>query len=73
MENIKEFQRNDRVKVDNCYTWDIGFRSASRVKISRSRLVLKVTHFLLWIKLRKRSCGRTPFLSALMDWAIMPD
>lgn len=28
MENIKEFQRNDRVKVDNCYAWDIGFRSS---------------------------------------------
>lgn len=28
MEIIKEFQRNDRVKVDNCYAWDIGFRSS---------------------------------------------
>ena len=28
MENIKEFQRNDRVKVDSCYAWDIGFRSS---------------------------------------------
>lgn len=28
MENIKEFQRNDRVKVDNCYAWDVGFRSS---------------------------------------------
>ena len=27
MENIKEFQRNDRVRVDNCYAWEIGFHS----------------------------------------------
>ena len=27
MENIKEFQRNDRVKVNNCYAWEIGFHS----------------------------------------------
>ncbi|EES78326.1 hypothetical protein RSAG_00283 [Ruminococcus sp. 5_1_39BFAA] len=25
---IREFSRNDRVKVDNCYAWDIGFRSS---------------------------------------------
>lgn len=28
MESIREFSRNDRVKVDNCYAWDIGFRSS---------------------------------------------
>ena len=28
MENsIKEFQRNDRVRIDNCYAWDIAFHS----------------------------------------------
>lgn len=27
MENIKEFRRNDRVKVSSCVAWDIGFRS----------------------------------------------
>ena len=26
MEN-KEFQRNDRVRVNNCYGWDISFYS----------------------------------------------
>lgn len=26
MEN-KEFQRNDRVRIDNCYAWDIAFHS----------------------------------------------
>lgn len=25
---IREFSRNDRVRVDNCYAWDIGFRSS---------------------------------------------
>lgn len=25
--NIKEFQRNDRVRIDNCYAWDIAFHS----------------------------------------------
>lgn len=25
---IREFSRNDRVRVDNCYVWDIGFRSS---------------------------------------------
>lgn len=28
MENsIKEFSRNDRVRIDNCYAWDIAFHS----------------------------------------------
>jgi hypothetical protein len=27
MDNIKEFQRSDRVRVDNCYEWDIAFHS----------------------------------------------
>lgn len=27
MENIKEFNRNDRVRVNNCYAWEIGFHS----------------------------------------------
>lgn len=27
MENIREFQRNDRVVIDNCYKWDISFHS----------------------------------------------
>lgn len=27
MENIREFQRNDRVRIDNCYAWDIAFHS----------------------------------------------
>lgn len=28
MENsIKEFNRNDRVRIDNCYAWDIAFHS----------------------------------------------
>ena len=27
MENIKEFHRSDRVKVNNCYAWDISFHS----------------------------------------------
>lgn len=28
MENsIKEFNRNDRVRIDNCYAWDISFYS----------------------------------------------
>lgn len=28
MENsIREFSRNDRVRIDNCYTWDIAFHS----------------------------------------------
>ena len=27
MGNVKEFQRKDRVKVDNCYAWDISFHS----------------------------------------------
>lgn len=25
--NIKEFQRNDRVRINNCYAWDIAFHS----------------------------------------------
>lgn len=27
MDSIKEFSRNDRVKVNNCYEWDISFHS----------------------------------------------
>lgn len=27
MDNIKEFQRNDRVRVNNSYAWEIGFHS----------------------------------------------
>ena len=27
MENVREFHRSDRVRVDNCYAWEIGFHS----------------------------------------------
>lgn len=27
MENIREFQRNDRVVIDSCYEWDLSFHS----------------------------------------------
>ena len=27
MENVKEFSRHDRVRINNCYGWDISFYS----------------------------------------------
>ena len=69
---IREFSRNDRVKVNNVYGWDISFYS----DVARRDITIPAFatgYSLLTVdQTEEELLKQNIFLSALMDWAIMP-
>ena len=79
MENVKEFSRHDRVRINNCYGWDISFYSdVARRDITipafatgyslltldqTEEELLKQNDFLCWTGWTGRSCRVTDMRS----------